>query len=130
MTIEEAMELPDLKQRIKILNKKLRSEKVDYNANVTEMAKLMEFFSGRDIDNVLRKATMKAFKDNGDNLITKKKLKVNRMHFVSAIEEKKPNLSTIKLDSNERAIEKVKDLIVNTSNDNKVIKNCKDQNDV
>lgn len=115
MELQFEVKLPNLKQRKSILSKMFKSINVDNDVKVDEIANLTNSFSGRDIDDVCREASMKCVreylkntdqdsKSNGFSSseeeefekIEKIKIrKVNRADFTAAINLKKSNFNRI-----------------------------------
>ena len=108
MELQFEVKLPNLSQRKKILNKMLKSISIDTDVHIDEIASLMNSFSGRDIDDVCREASMKCLRDYLSNLSHNsdssaddyeddedKIRKVNRADFISAINLKKRDFNRI-----------------------------------
>lgn len=115
MEMQFEVKLPNANQRKKILGKMLKSINTDADVKIDELVSLTNQFSGRDIDDVCREASMKCLRDylstNGDKERTgyssteeedddhdKLIRKVNRTDFLAAIKLKKSDCTRIALD--------------------------------
>lgn len=106
MEMQFEIKLPNNNQRKKILEKMFRSIKYDNDVNLDELANLTNSFSGRDLDDICRDASMislreylndKEIDESSDENETEDVCirKVNRDDFLSAIKKKKRDFNRI-----------------------------------
>lgn len=117
MELQFEVKLPNKEQRKKIFGKMLKSINVDRDVQIDELVDLTSSFSGRDIDDVCREASMKCLRDYLSTVEEKEKTgysstedeededgheklirKVNRTDFLAAINLKKRDYTRLPLD--------------------------------
>ena len=123
MEMQFEVKLPNSGQRKKIISKMLKSINVDADVKIDELVAWTNQFSGRDIDDVCREASMKCLRDYLSSTAAEKEKtgysstedeeeeedeeqeghdkmirKVNRTDFIAAISLKKRDCNRIPLD--------------------------------
>lgn len=117
MELQFEVKLPNKGQRKLIFSKMLKSINLDRDVQIVELVSLTSSFSGRDIDDVCREASMKCLRDylstteerektgyssteDEDEDERREKLirKVNRADFLAAINLKKRDYIRLPLD--------------------------------
>lgn len=98
------IKLPSISQRKKIIEKMSRSMSLDTDVNRDELASLTNSFSGRDLDDVCRDASMISLREylndkqttcSSDEDDQTPIRKVNRNDFILAINKKKRDFNRI-----------------------------------
>ncbi len=64
------IDLPNLKERIKILKIHIKKKPIDKNINIKNIAKSIPGFSGADISNLINESLLNAIKNNKKNIST------------------------------------------------------------
>ncbi|MEM4662704.1 MAG: CDC48 family AAA ATPase [Candidatus Diapherotrites archaeon] len=80
--------VPDLQARIKILEIHTKNVPLAQDVKISELAELTENFSGADLENLVREATLIAIKEN-----KMRKTNVSMKHFEKALEKIRPSIT-------------------------------------